>query len=285
MAPLSKSSLVLAVALALPLFGQSPDSLFAALRERAEAVHATPDRTLYEQARSENLRANALWDSILTPWLRFLDEFGGSASSEQLDYACRTWHELAIRAGLPAADQEAQLHRFLANERLPQETREALSEAIFVLAVAPGKPAPDWTLQDLAADTQLAYGDFRGRLLLLVFAGSLDDLNTRFLTRYLETFHDRYGTHEGFALLTVFRETEDCTRDQLAAFAAEKKLPGRLATDATGMVFENYRALSTPWLCLVDKDGKILCSGPGWNTEKVLERILGMLARRLKKQR
>ncbi|MBI3143199.1 MAG: TlpA family protein disulfide reductase [Bacteroidetes bacterium] len=142
--------------------------------------------------------------------------------------------------------------------------------------LAPGSPAPGFTLADLyGANVSLA--DFKGKIVVIDFWGTWCGPCKRELpySRELEThFKDRDD------LAFVFVALERGGRDYWKQFVESNDLPG-VQLYATNDIksLRPYKITSVPRYVLVDKDGNIIdafASRPSQNMKQQIEKALGL---------
>jgi peroxiredoxin len=114
--------------------------------------------------------------------------------------------------------------------------------------------APDFVLHDLKGEG-FRLSDWRGKQpVLLIFGTTWCSFCKNNIPHY-KKIHAAYAA-QGLVIVNVnLRES----REKVAAFAAEHRLPYRVLLDKDGAVAERYGVRRIPALLLVDRQGMIVC--------------------------
>lgn len=137
--------------------------------------------------------------------------------------------------------------------------------------VAPGKPAPDFTVPGLEGGT-VTLSNYRGRVVLVNFWATWCP-PCRAEMPELETVY-RQQRDAGFVILGIDQAENDATvRD----FVTGRGFSWTFALDRDGAVSRVYGALGLPTSVLVDRDGRIVHTWSGALTRADLERRLAEL--------
>lgn len=129
---------------------------------------------------------------------------------------------------------------------------------------APGLPAPEWTLEDLAG-RKVSLADFRGRPVVLDFWATWC-VPCEFTIPVLNQLHERYG--ERVAVVGVAVDAGG--REVVAPFAEERKMAYRVLLGDEGLA-RGYGALGFPSLYVIRGDGRIALSHTGLIEPEALE--------------
>ena len=134
-----------------------------------------------------------------------------------------------------------------------------------------GKPAPDFTLEDLKG-AEVSLGQLRGKVVALVFWASwcphckteIPELNRL----------DKELKGNGLEVLAVsFKESPET----LKPFAEKNGINYRVLLDGKGAVSSTYGIVGLPSLVIVDRDGTVKFSGTGLpeKAKRIIEELIG----------
>ena len=134
-----------------------------------------------------------------------------------------------------------------------------------------GKPAPDFTLEDLKG-AEVSLGQLRGKVVAIVFWASwcphckkeVPELNRL----------DKELKGKGLEVLAVsFKESPE----KLKPFAEKNGITYRVLLDRKGAVSSTYGIVGLPSLVLVDRDGVIRFSGTGFpeKAKRIIKELVG----------
>ena len=136
--------------------------------------------------------------------------------------------------------------------------------------VAPGQPAPAFTIKDASGKTiDLAKLTARGPVLVRLTCGCAGCDKE---LAYFQQIHDAYKT-KGLTSLFIFKEPDE----KVAKYAVEKKLNMLYAVDAKGKSWDVFQTKTMPTNFLIEKGGKIAaiaagCDATGLLANKVSEK-------------
>lgn len=143
----------------------------------------------------------------------------------------------------------------------------ALSIAIFPGAAAAGgaKPpavapsvqeglAPDFVLHDLKGEP-FRLSDWRGKQPVLIIFGTTWCSFCKAEIPHFKKIHETYGKR---GLIVVNIDIQE-SRQKVAKFAADHKLPYRVLLDGDGTVSGVYGIRGVPAMVLIDRDGRVAC--------------------------
>jgi peroxiredoxin Q/BCP len=137
--------------------------------------------------------------------------------------------------------------------------------------VAPGQPAPAFTIKDASGKTiDLAKLTARGPVLVRLTCGCAGCDKE---LAYFQQIHDAYKT-KGLTSLFIFKEPAD----KIAQYAADKKLNMLYAVDTKGTSWDVFQTKTMPTNILIEKGGKIAaiaagCDPSGLLANKVSEKV------------
>lgn len=147
-----------------------------------------------------------------------------------------------------------------------------------------GQPAPEWAVskwhQLPKGKKDLNVSDYKGKVLYLYFFQSWCPgcHSQGFPT--LKKLHDKFKDDKGveFAVIqTTFEGHRTNTASKLAPTAAKYKLPipfGQSAGDrGNPEIMQKYRSGGTPWVVVIDKNGKVQYNDFHINPDKASELI------------
>ena len=128
----------------------------------------------------------------------------------------------------------------------------ATGEAAPLPALAPGNPAPDFTLKSLDGG-QITVSEYRGRLVLINFWASWCPPCRIEMPELVRTYEEHKDT--GFTILGINLTFQDAL-PEVAAFVEEFNMTFPVLLDETGKVTtEKYRLLGLPMSVFVDRQG------------------------------
>jgi peroxiredoxin len=137
--------------------------------------------------------------------------------------------------------------------------------------VAPGQPAPAFTIKDASGKTiDLAKLTAQGPVLVRLTCGCAGCDKE---LAYFQQIHDAYKT-KGLTSLFIFKEPAD----KIAQYAADKKLNMLYAVDTKGASWDIFQTKTMPTNILIEKGGKISaiaagCDPSGLLANKVSEKV------------
>ena len=130
----------------------------------------------------------------------------------------------------------------------------ATGEPAILPALAPGNPAPDFTLKSLDGG-QITLSEYRGRPVLINFWASWCPPCRIEMPELVRTYEEHKGT--GFTILGINLTFQDAL-PEIVAFVEEFKMTFPILLDETGEVTtQKYRLLGLPMSVFVDRDGAI----------------------------
>jgi peroxiredoxin len=121
--------------------------------------------------------------------------------------------------------------------------------------VAPGKPAPSFTLNDVDGK-QISLEDYKGKYVLIDFWQTLCSRSARELPHYMELYDDYQDENIAFVSISIDQD-ENKWRD----YVKEKKNVGtslRALDYFDSEVYQNFQVQGLPSFILIDKDGNII---------------------------
>lgn len=261
-------SLCLTLLLAATLFAQETDP-------RAEAFKAIETTLETIQNASSEEEWTAAVDKIFQQSGDFLDTHSAAADAEQLDLAVGIWLEIALMKEMDPEAIQARIDKTREIENLPESVELALVGAEATIhPLEAGSVAPAWTAVDVhATDQEVSLRDFAGKLVLVdfwaVWCGPCKEL----MRSRLAPLYEKYGKHEGFALIGMGVNWDETPEDQ-AAYGDEQGYGWKKVHDLSGRIAASYGVQGIPFLCLSDGEGKILAVGSGFEVIDEIEKIL-----------
>ena len=130
----------------------------------------------------------------------------------------------------------------------------ATGEPAILPALAPGNPAPDFTLKTLDGG-QITLSEYRGRPVLINFWATWCPPCRIEMPELVRTYEEHKDT--GFTILAINLTFQDALQE-IAAFVEEFKMTFPVLLDETGEVTtQKYRLLGLPMSVFVDRDGAI----------------------------
>jgi peroxiredoxin len=161
--------------------------------------------------------------------------------------------------------------------------KKKLSFALLALAIAAGTAvallqrslAPEVNFATLSGE-RLATSDLRGKVLLVNFWATSCVSCVKEMPKLVETY--KKFAPRGYEMIAVAMRYDH--PNQVAAFAASRALPFKVALDADGAIAKGFGDIRiTPTTFLIDRRGRILrqyVGEPEWNEfHSLVEKALG----------
>ena len=121
------------------------------------------------------------------------------------------------------------------------------------LRLAPGQPAPEFTLTDIEGN-QFSLSDFEGKYVYLDFWLTTCPRAEREMPHLLELQSDYAEEDLAFVSISL-----DDNKEVWSEYVKEKRNSGySLRTNPNFKVDEDYQIFGTPWFTLIDKEGNII---------------------------
>lgn len=132
-----------------------------------------------------------------------------------------------------------------------------------VAAVAPGRPAPPFTLP--AREGEVSLVSLQGKVVYLDFWASWCEPCRRSFA-WMKTLHEKYGDHLAIVAVDLDRKREDAD-----GFLAKNPVPFTIAFDPAGKVAEAFHVAAMPSSFVIGPDGKVLHAQAGFDPKKTAD--------------
>ena len=129
-----------------------------------------------------------------------------------------------------------------------------------VTPVAPGQPAPAFTLPGRDGDVSLA--SLQGKVVYVDFWASWCEPCRRSFA-WMKTLHEKYGDRLAIVAIDLDRRREDAD-----GFLEKNPVPFTVAFDPAGKVAETFRVAAMPSSFVIGADGKVLHAQAGFDPKK-----------------
>jgi peroxiredoxin len=123
-----------------------------------------------------------------------------------------------------------------------------------------GKPAPDFALQSLDAQT-ISLAGYRGKTLVTTFWASWCGPCRMELPVLVKFYRQTHQADSNFEILAI---SVDSTKDDAQGAAKTLKLPFPVLLDLDGRASKSYKVDAIPTLFVIDKSGKVIFSHTGF---------------------
>ena len=158
---------------------------------------------------------------------------------------------LVMMGGCLSPTEEPTVTPTTTNVDLPTPASTATDTLALPPAPIPGRPAPDFTLPDLAGN-ELRLSDLKGQVVLVNFWTTWCPNCRRELPALSTVYQDLKD--QGFVIVAVDLGEP---AQQVAAFVEEHQLPFPIVLDSDGGVAQQYRVQGVPTSFVIDREGII----------------------------
>ncbi len=132
-------------------------------------------------------------------------------------------------------------------------------EAEDILALRPGMPAPDFTLQDQSGNS-VSSKDYRGKYLVLEWTNpDCPFVKRHYSEQTMKNLSKKYS-EKGVAWLAI-NSTHYMDTERNRTWSEAQQIAYPVLNDAEGLVGKLYGAKTTPHIFVIDPEGKLVYQG------------------------
>ena len=134
------------------------------------------------------------------------------------------------------------------------------------MLIAVGQPAPEFTLKD-QDQKDIKLSDYRGKIVMLHFWSA----TCPFVFRYDERLTQIANDYLGRVVVLGIDSNSNESPDQMKEIAQKRKVPYPILVDKGNKVADQFGAITTPHVFLIDQNGKLAYEGAvddqGWSED------------------